>query len=49
MEDEFNKVLANIGGLTDQEVSLSKEMNGVNQLSKKKKEPFILKILKIFK
>lgn len=49
MEDKISKVLENIEGLTNQEVLLSKEKNGVNQLSEKKKEPFILKILRIFK
>lgn len=49
MEDKISKVLENIEGLTSQEVLLSKEKNGVNQLSEKKKEPFILKILRIFK
>ena len=43
------KNLENIKGLTDEEVILSRESNGSNELIKKKKEPLILKILGIFK
>ena len=43
------KNLENIKGLTDEEVILSRENNGSNELIKKKKEPLILKILGIFK
>ena len=43
------KNLENIKGLTDEEVILSRENNGTNELIKKKKEPLILKILSIFK
>ena len=42
------KILENIKGLTDEEVILSRESNGSNELIKKKKEPLILKILSIF-
>ena len=42
------KNLENIKGLTDEEVILSRENNGSNELIKKKKEPLILKILGIF-
>ena len=43
------KNLENIKGLSDEEVILSRENNGTNELIKKKKEPLILKILSIFK
>lgn len=36
-------------GLSDKEVLISREQNGVNALSQKKKEPFIIKVLNIFK
>lgn len=42
------KNLENIKGLTDEEVILSRENNGSNELIKKKKEPLILKILSVF-
>ena len=42
------KNLENKKGLTDEEVILSRENNGTNELIKKKKEPLILKILSIF-
>ena len=42
------KNLENIKGLTDEEVILSRENNGTNELIKKKKEPLILKIFSIF-
>lgn len=49
MEDKFNEVLKNINSLNDDEVLLSRSENGTNELSKKKKEPLIIKILSIFK
>ena len=49
MENNFNKSLKNITGLNDKEVIFSREKNGSNELSKKKKEPLIIKILNIFK
>ena len=42
------KNLENIKGLNDEEVILSRENNGTNELIKKKHEPLILKILSIF-
>ena len=49
MKDKFSQVLKNINGLNAEEIKFSREKNGSNELTKKKKEPFLLKILKIFK
>lgn len=49
MKNDFSEILKNINGLTDDEIILSRKNNGSNKLSNKKKEPLILKILKIFK
>ena len=49
MTNDFSEILKNINGLTDDEIILSRKNNGSNKLSNKKKEPLILKILKIFK
>ena len=44
-----NKKLKKINGLNNEEVILSRNKYGKNELVKKKKEPFIIKILNIFK
>lgn len=49
MKDNLNDFLKNIKGLDDNEIIISREKNGSNELTKKKKQPFILKILNIFK
>lgn len=49
MKDKFSEILKDVNGLSDDEVLLSREENGSNELSKKKKEPLIIKILSIFK
>lgn len=49
MEDKFNIVLKDLNGLSDKEIILSREKNGSNELSTKKRESFILKIFNIFK
>ncbi|MGN1269055.1 MAG: cation-translocating P-type ATPase [Candidatus Aphodocola sp.] len=49
MKDKISEFLKKINGLSDKEVILSREKNGSNKLSKKKKEPLILKIFSIFK
>ncbi len=49
MKEKTDKVLKNIKGLNDNEVIQSREKNGTNGLSPKKKEPLIIKILEIFK
>ncbi|MDD6879431.1 MAG: cation-translocating P-type ATPase [bacterium] len=49
MEDKFSKVLKKLNGLSDKEIILSREKNGSNELSQKKKTPMIVKILNIFK
>ena len=49
MKDEFNEILKKINSLNDNDVLLSRKENGTNELSKKKKEPLIVKILSIFK
>lgn len=49
MRDKFNEILNNLDGLNEKEVLLSREKNGSNELSKKKKESLIIKILSIFK
>ncbi|MDD5865445.1 MAG: cation-translocating P-type ATPase [bacterium] len=49
MKDTISEKIKNIKGLNDNEVILSREKNGSNELSKKKKETIILKILGIFK
>ena len=49
MKDEFNELLKNTNSLNDNDVLLSRKENGTNELSKKKKEPLIVKILSIFK
>ena len=49
MEDKFDENIDKISGLSDKEVILSREEYGLNELSKKKKESLILKILGIFK
>lgn len=49
MQDKIDKILENIKGLNDHEVILSREKNGSNELTKKKKESLIIKIFEIFK
>ena len=49
MKEKTDKVFKNIKGLNDKEVIQSREKNGTNELSPKKKEPLIIKILEIFK
>lgn len=49
MKNISSEILKNINGLTDDEVILSRKNNGSNELSKKKREPLILKIVNIFK
>ena len=49
MKEKTDKVFKNIKGLNDNEVIQSREKNGTNELSPKKKEPLIIKILEIFK
>lgn len=49
MKNISSEILKNINGLTDDEVILSRNNNGSNELSKKKREPLILKIVNIFK
>ena len=49
MKDEFNELLKNTNSLNDNDVLLSRKENGTNELSKKKKETLIVKILSIFK
>lgn len=49
MKDKFSDILKEIKGLSDEEVILSREKNGSNELFNKKKESLILKILSIFK
>ena len=49
MKEKTDKVFKNIKGLNDNEVIQSREKNGANELSPKKKEPLIIKILEIFK
>ena len=46
MKDNYYE---NIKGLDDKEVLLSREKNGSNELSKKKKESLLVKIINIFK
>lgn len=49
MEDKFSEILNNFNGLNDEDIKLSREQNGSNELSKKHKESLIVKILNIFK
>lgn len=49
MNDKFSEIIKKIKGLNNKEVILSREKNGSNELSKKKKELLIFKILSIFK
>ena len=49
MKNNQDIKLQEFNGLTDKEVLLSKEKYGINQIEVKKKTPFILKILAIFK
>lgn len=49
MKDNYSEILKNLNGLSNKEVIFSREKNGSNELSKKNKEPLILKILSIFK
>lgn len=49
MKKNQKDFIKNIQGLTTKEVISSREKYGLNKLSEKKKQPFILKILSIFK
>ena len=49
MKDNIDGFFNKIKGLNDNEVKLSREKNGSNELTKKKKESLIIKILNIFK
>ena len=49
MKENMNNILQDIHGLTKEEVIKSREKYGSNELSKKKKESLLIKILKIFK
>lgn len=49
MSNKFNEVVKNLKGLSNQEVILSRKINGSNELIKQKEKPLIIKILSIFK
>lgn len=49
MIDKSREILKKFKGLSEEEVILSREKNGSNALSKKKKESLFLKLLSIFK
>ena len=49
MKKDIDEYLENIDGLTYEEVIKSREMNGKNILTEKKKTPLIIKIISIFK
>lgn len=49
MKNDQKDFLKGIQGLTTKEVIRSRERYGLNQLAEKKKQPFLLKILSIFK
>lgn len=49
MKNQFDIYLKNLNGLTNEEVKMSRQKNGSNELVKKKKESLIKKILNIFK
>lgn len=49
MKENVNDILKEVSGLTENEVLSSREKYGLNEIEKKKKESFLIKILKIFK